>query len=151
MKINILPASVNDKPILQRMMELYQYDFSEFQNNDLDAQGCFGYPFLDYYWSEEGRYPFLVQVDDKLVGFVLVNHHIYILGNEWSIAEFFILRKYRRTGIGKRVAFYIFDQFQGKWEIQETKANLPAQRFWQKVITEYTEGQYQEACLNNEQ
>jgi predicted acetyltransferase len=30
------------------------------------------------------------------------------------------------------VAFYIFDQFRGKWEVQETEANVPAQHFWRK-------------------
>jgi len=27
--------------------------------------------------------------------------------NEWAIAEFFIMRKYRRQGIGKAAGFYI--------------------------------------------
>ena len=151
MKIEVLPASVNDKSLIQRMMELYQYDFTEFEDNDLDSHGYFGYPYLDHYWSESGRHPFLVRVDEKLAGFVLVNRHAYIPGNECSIAEFFILRKYRRRGVGKTVAFYIFNQFQGKWEIQELESNIPAQTFWRKVIGEYTQGLYHETYLDTEQ
>jgi predicted acetyltransferase len=150
MKIEVSPASIDDKSLFQRMMELYQYDLSEFENNDLDSHACFGYSYLDHYWEEKDRHPFIVRVDGKLAGFVLVNKHTYLPGNEWSIAEFFIMRKYRRQGIGKAVAFYIFDQFRGKWEVQEMEANLPAQRCWRKVIAEYTGGHYLEANLNNE-
>lgn len=150
MKIEVLPASVDDKPLIQRMMELYQYDFSEFENTDLDSHGCFGYSYLDHYWKEKDRHPFIVRVDGRLAGFVLVNHHTYLPENEWSIAEFFIMRKYRRKGVGKTVAFHVFDQFRGKWEVQEMEANIPAQRFWRKVIGEYTGGRYREISLNND-
>ncbi len=73
MKIEVIQASLEDKPILQRMMELYQYDFSEYDESDLDSHGTFGYAWLDRYWREEGRYPFIVLIDGKLAGFVLVN------------------------------------------------------------------------------
>ncbi|BAZ51756.1 hypothetical protein NIES4103_44140 [Nostoc sp. NIES-4103] len=71
MGIEVLPASITDKPLIQRMMELYQYDFSEIEGTDLNKHGYFGYPYLDYYWVEADRYPFIVQVDEKLAGFVL--------------------------------------------------------------------------------
>ena len=127
MKIEVSPALVDDKSLIQRMMELYQHDLSEFENNDLDSHACFGYRFLDHYWKEKGRHPFIVRVDDKLAGFVLVNRNTHLPGNEWAIAEFFVMRKYRRRGIGKAVAFYLFDQFREKWEVRETEANVPAQ------------------------
>lgn len=43
MTIKVSPASIDDKPLIQRMMELYQYDLSEFENTDLDSHACFGY------------------------------------------------------------------------------------------------------------
>jgi hypothetical protein len=73
MAIEILPASINDKSLIQKMMELYQYDFSEFTETDLDEHGYFGYSHLDNYWVETNRYPFLVRVDGQLAGFALVN------------------------------------------------------------------------------
>jgi len=150
MKVEILAASLEDKPLIQRMMELYLYDFSAFDHSDLDAHGCFGYPYLDHYWVEEGRHPFLVRVDGKLAGFVLVNQQTRLPGNEWSVAEFFILRKYRRRGIGKRVAQFIFDQFRGKWEVAEIDSNSDARSFWKAAIGEYTGGTYEEVVLEDE-
>jgi len=150
MKIEVSPAAIDDKALIQRMMELYQYDLSEFEASDVDSHGCFGYSYLDHYWKEKARHPFIVRVDNKLAGFVLVNRHTYLPENEWSIAEFFIMRKYRRRGVGKVVAFHIFESFRGKWEVQQTAANAPAQHFWRKTIAEYTGGQYLETNLHNE-
>ncbi len=113
MKMEIIQASLDDKPILQRMMELYQYDFSEYDDSDLDSHGTFGYAWLDHYWREQERYPFVAHVDGKLAGFVLVNQFTYLPNSTWSIAEFFIMRKYRRKGIGKTVAFSYLTGFAG--------------------------------------
>jgi predicted acetyltransferase len=119
-------------------------DFSEYENFDLDEHGLFGYGDLDYFWFEPTHAAYLVTVDTKLVGFVLVDNEVVIEGNERSICEFFVLRKYRRSGIGSTVARRIFDELPGRWEVRVVEANKPAQAFWRKVITAYTEGQFEE-------
>ena len=58
-------------------MELYLYDFSEFDGADVDAQARYGYPYLDRYWEEAGRSPFLIRVDGVLAGFVLVFEYTF--------------------------------------------------------------------------
>ncbi|MBD1874622.1 GNAT family N-acetyltransferase [Nodosilinea sp. FACHB-131] len=149
MNVEVLPALITEKSIIQRMMELYQYDFSEFENIDLDEHGCFGYLYLDYYWVEADRHPFLVRVDSKLAGFVLVNQYTYLPGSQYSVAEFFILRKYRKYGIGRQVAFHIFDLFCGCWEIHQVHTNSVAQQFWRSVIRAYTENNYAETVMED--
>lgn len=62
--------------------------------------------------------------------------------NPHNIAEFFVMRKYRQKGVGKAAAEKIFDQFPGGWEISQWSNNLPAQKFWQKVVAGYTDGNY---------
>jgi predicted acetyltransferase len=151
MTIDVLLASSEDKTLIQRLMELYLYDFTEFDGADLDAHGCFGYPYVDHYWTEKGRYPFLVRVDGRLAGFVLVSQHTFVPGNERSIAEFFIMRKYRRQGVGRAVACRVFDRLPGRWEAQEMASNTPAQQFWRSVIAVYTGGAYSEVVLDNDQ
>jgi predicted acetyltransferase len=89
----------------------------------------------------------LVYVNEQIAGFVLVSKMVFLPENKGAnaIAEFFVMRKYRRLGVGKEVAFRIFDLFPGKWEVQETKRNIPAQKFWSKVIAEYTNGRFSES------
>lgn len=75
MQTAIVPARVEDKPVLRHLMEICQHGYSNtamFNGKDVNAQGLFDYPYLDYYWTESGRYPFLVRVEGKLAGFVLV-------------------------------------------------------------------------------
>ena len=150
MTLEISEAHIGEKSLIQHMMELYRYDFSEFDNSDLDANGYFGYRWLDHYWTEEDRHPFIIRVDGKLAGFVLVNQSTYLPENEWAIAEFFVMRKYRGKGIGKKVAFNIFDRFRGKWEVYELESNKPSHQFWRKVISDYTNGCYSETNLDDE-
>jgi predicted acetyltransferase len=139
MKIEILPAQIEHKPVLGHLLQLCLHDYREFNGREVDDHGLFDYPYLDYYWTEAGRYPFLVRVERKLAGFVLVRR-LEVEGDEplWQMAEFFILRKYRRQGIGREVAYRVFDSFEGRWEVTQEKENLLAQRFWQQVIEGYS-------------
>jgi predicted acetyltransferase len=140
MKVEILPAQVEDKPVLRHLLQLCLHDYSEFNGKEVSDHGLFDYPYLDYYWTELGRYPFLVRVEGKLAGFVLVRR-LEVEGYEplWQMAEFFILRKYRRQGIGRSVAHRIFDRFEGRWEVTQEEGNLSAQAFWQQIAAEYNQ------------
>jgi predicted acetyltransferase len=64
---------------------------------------------------------------------------------DYNIAEFFILQKYRRKGVGTYVAQYIFDRFRGNWEVMQALSHKAAQMFWRKVIAQYTSGNYEES------
>ena len=145
-------ASISEEPILRNLMELYLYDFSEFDGADLEPNGLFGYPYLDLYWVEENRHPFLIRKDGKLAGFVLVSRHNYLGGEPdcWVIAEFFIMRKYRKRGLGELVAHQIFNRFPGNWQVGQITENSCATIFWLKVIHRYTAGKYQEVVLDSE-
>jgi len=150
MEITIEPASLSEKPILQRLMELYLYDFSEFDGADLDQQGIYGYEYLDHYWVEAGRAPFITRVDGRLAGFVLALDYSVTGSQGKMIGEFFVMRKYRRQGVGKAAAFHVFDSFPGHWEVSQIAENRTATAFWRKIIAEYTRGQFEEVILDNE-
>ena len=149
MPIETTRAPIEEKEVLQRLMELYLYDFSEFDGADLDDQGAYGYPYLDRYWIEPERVPFLIRVDEMLAGFVLVCEHSWLGNPGKMIAEFFVMRKYRGRGVGRTAAFTVFDSFPGHWEVSQIAQNQPAQEFWRKVIGEYTHGNYREVMLDN--
>lgn len=71
--ITIHKVEYEQKSILRNLLELYKYDFSEFDpDDDSNPNGLYEYKYLDHYWTEDGRYPFLIKVDDKLAGFALV-------------------------------------------------------------------------------
>ena len=102
-------------------MQLYLYDFSEIDGGDVNEGGEFPYRWLDHYWTESGRNPFLVYSDGRIAGFVLVRTDATAgRGPDTkSVAEFFIMRKFRRMGIGRKAAFQVFDRFRGAWEVAD--------------------------------
>ena len=103
MDISVEPILKEQKSVLVQMMELYSYDFSEFSGDDINEYGYFGYPYIDNYWTEKGRTPFFIRVDGKLAGLVLVRScsEYTALSDPHSIAEFFVMKKYRKQVIGE--------------------------------------------------
>lgn len=146
MEIQIQKATIEQKSILKNLLELYIYDFTEFGPYDVNADGLYGYPFLDSYWIEEGRHPFIFYVNGKIAGFVLVRCEYDGTRNEavYSIAEFFVMKKYRRHKVGQKVAYDVFRQFPGLWEVGQMQSNTPAQMFWRRVVDDFTQGNFHE-------
>lgn len=134
--IQIIPAGLAQKPVLANLLELYIHDFCDFIDLELRSDGRFGYNELDLYWTDPRRHPFLVHVDGKLAGFALVRgvHNASQATVAWDMAEFFILRSYRRRGIGIRAAHQVFRKFCGNWEVRVMVSNEPASRFWFHAI-----------------
>jgi predicted acetyltransferase len=145
-------ASIDDKSVLRNLMELCQHDYSEYDGADVDEHGLFGYRYLDHYWTEAGRTAFLVIVAGKLAGFALVRTiEAQDKRLTHTVAELFVMRKYRRQGIGRQVAWRLFDLFPGHWSIAQEEGNRPAQSFWRQVIAEYTQGAYTDEVLETEE
>ena len=63
---------------------------------------------------------------------------------EFSMAEFFIARPWRRRGVGQEAVRLILDRFAGRWHIKEYLRNPQAVAFWRRVVADYTAGNYQE-------
>ncbi|HZD49849.1 MAG TPA: GNAT family N-acetyltransferase [Silvibacterium sp.] len=125
---------------MANLLELYAHDFSEFHDVQLRPDGRFGYRDLSLYWIESDRHPFLVTIDGKLAGFVLVKRGFGISNNEtvWDMAEFFVVRGYRRRGIGTAIAHDVWKRFPGSWEVRVMETNDRAHRFWEAAITKFT-------------
>lgn len=133
-------------------MQFYLYDFSAMLSGDVNSGGFFDHEMhLDSYWSEPDRFPYLIYTNSEIAGFLLVNSYTCLAENRGgkSIAEFFVMPKYRRRGVGRKTAIQIFDKFPGKWEVRQIKENIAGQLFWRKVIAEYTRGNFKETVLND--
>ena len=128
-RVEVVDASLELKPVLRRLLELYIHDFSEFEPYDVDESGHFGYQYLDNYWTERERRPFLFRVDGHWAGFALVR-----TGAPNDMAEFFVMRRYRRGGIGLEAARAVFERVPGAWQVRQIAANSGATEFWRRAI-----------------
>jgi len=76
-------------------------------------------------------------VNCRLAGLILVKRGSEVSGNEeaWDISEFFILRGYRKRGVGTQAARLIWKHLPGQWEVRVMESNVTALRFWGTAIS----------------
>ncbi|MDM1362391.1 GNAT family N-acetyltransferase [Myroides marinus] len=134
--ISIDKVQLDEKQVLRNLMQLYKYDFTEYDPEDLDLMGLYDYPYLDYYFVESDRYAYFIRFNGVLAGFALVRYAELELTKETvlELVEFFVLKKYRREGIGSYAARDIVSKHSGKWKIGVISSNVPALSFWRKII-----------------
>jgi predicted acetyltransferase len=151
MKITLTQARRTDTAVVERILQLYEYDYSEWGGADVDAQGLYPTNDTDAMWRP-GYHVFLIRVGGNLAGFAFVTRTPSHTddGEVNSIDEFFVLRRYRRQGVGERVARTLFDRFPGRWEVNQLRENVAAQAFWRRVIGRYTGGHFHEVDLEND-
>ncbi|SDW19575.1 GNAT family N-acetyltransferase [Paenibacillus sp. CF384] len=159
MNIEVMVLPYQDKTLLYQLIQLYRYDSSEFDGHVLNEHGFYLYKYFDHQWTDDYRRPYLIRVDGEIAGFALVSLDVppeYMklstAERTHTIGDFFIMRKYRRIGVGRVAAQFIMEQHRGFWEIRQTAANTYAHSFWKQVISDYVgEGNYQEKLIQTDQ
>ena len=141
--VRLEPVAEAEKDRLKELLNLYLYGLSDLVDADPDEQGRFEYSFLDLYWIEPDRHAFFIMVDGVVGGFVMVNAHTFT-GGDRSIAEFFVLKRHRRKGVGAAAAVATFDRLPGEWEVWTDANNARGQAFWRATVRAYTDGAYEE-------
>lgn len=143
--MDLIKASIQQKTVIQNLMQFYMYDFSEYVELDVESNGLFApYKDLDNYWNDVNRFPYIIKQDERYIGFSLIRYIETTQSNYFSIAEFFVMRKYRKNGIGRSFAHMLFNLHKGYWEVFQKETNKPAQAFWRKVIAEYRNNNFTE-------
>lgn len=139
--VRVRLAARAERRLIEGLLQFYIYDFSELEpagssRFEFDEHGGFPpFPGLDEYWGREGFYPLLICVDDRPVGFALVNTHSHHGGDvERNMGEFFVARKHRHHGVAGEAVRQVLEQYPGRWEVAVAARNLAARKFWPKAI-----------------
>lgn len=129
------------RPALARLVQLYLHDFSEFAPlesplGEVGSDGLFPVGPLGNPWQGDGRLAFFIYARGRIAGFVLL-HRWSALDHplDRGVAEFFVLRKYRRKGVGTEAARLAVQRFPGRWEVPVAEYNHPALRFWRSALS----------------
>ena len=150
MKISLYKATKDDKDTIQNLGRFYVYEMARYcgflPTWETPSNGLFECISLSSYFEEPDRHAFLIKVEGELAGFVLINKIGSTPDVDWNIGEFFVVSKFQGKGIGRYVAEQIFNQFFGTWETMQIPENKAAIDFWEKVVTRYTNGQFEKSC-----
>jgi predicted acetyltransferase len=144
--VQITPAVADEHSAIEALSQLYGYDFSELLGLEVGDDGRFRVPPIG------DREPYLFRVDGKLAGFALLAHVSRLTGEAGvhDVAEFFVMARHRRAGVGELAARWLFDRYRGRWEVREKAENVRAIAFWRRVIARYTGDAYEELVLDDE-
>jgi predicted acetyltransferase len=143
MSLTIHQATAEVFPALEQLLELYQYDLSDIWLQDLDEHGRYGFD-LTRHKRAEGSRAYIAREGKQYVGFALTAPAIVTRTEGTWMEQFFILKRYRRSGAGRALAKHVLQAHPGAWEIGQIEGNSAAYAFWRKVIGEATGGQFTE-------
>ncbi len=141
-------AAPNSAPLLANLLDLYLHDLSEIFPIDVDPDGRFRYDRLPLYWSEpEKRFAFLICSGSEPAGFALATRGSPATDDpeDLDIAEFFVLRRHRRTGVGRQAAFLLWNRLRGNWVVRVSDGNRAGLPFWRATVQQYTGGEFAES------
>ncbi|UCJ18234.1 GNAT family N-acetyltransferase [Pseudomonas sp. MM211] len=105
MSIELVPASAEQLPLIRNLYQFYAYESSDWEQEDVEIDGRFYVhePHLQRYWQDEGWSAQLILADGFIAGFLLLERYDDPSVAEMEFADLFVLRKYRRLGIGRAV------------------------------------------------
>jgi predicted acetyltransferase len=133
---HLRPASPADRPLLERLWQLYAHDLSQFRGTQPDADGLFPAGRLPLYLDDTdgaGRAVHVIEHEERPAGFVMVRDHAedgHVLG------ELFVVRSLRRLGVGRAAALAAMRARPGRWELAFQEENPGAARFWRRLAAE---------------
>ncbi|HBM66283.1 MAG TPA: GNAT family N-acetyltransferase [Pseudomonas sp.] len=133
--IALLPTTLDQASLIRNLYQFYCYESSDWEQEDVEADGRFYIheEHLQRYWQDDGWGAYLVLVDGFIAGFVLVERSELPGIDAQELADLFILKKYRRQGIGQAVALQLLGG-EGDWLLRCYAQDLPAVAFCNAVL-----------------
>ena len=136
MNTAIRPAEEKDRLLLKNLFNLYQNEFSDYTDE-------FGLPDGDGYFAPDtvnevlpygdGVYPYIILIDGRNAGFLLVTDSRYADGCDWRFEEIYLVRAARGKGAAKAAALLAMRGRPGRWRLSVYRENARARAFWRAV------------------
>ncbi len=135
MDITLHKVGIESKCIIENLFPFYLYDMSEYMGWAANKDGTFRFKesLIASYWTEADHTPYIIKANGELAGFTMVR--VYPgTENLQDIGQFFILRKFKRKGVGQAVLKLLLRKYPGDWQIRALVENSGAIKFWKRSI-----------------
>ena len=123
------------RAVLSNLGQLYRYDLAAGYRHLPNDDGTFNNRRLDAFLAglDPTLRAWLVHAGGRLAGFAMVRTAD---DGTHSVADFFVVRTLRRSGVGRTVARDLVALFPGPWRIAFQRYNPGAEDFWTAVARE---------------
>ena len=144
MKIKIVHVAEDDKMLLNTFLEIYENEPNDYEDNE-QKQEPYIYKHLERYFTLENWLAYFIMADNTYAGFALISPDAIAEDRptDYSLYEFFVLPKYRRHGVGRHAINKVLTMHKGKWQLKRDPRDKNSVPFWNKVIAEYTDGDFE--------
>lgn len=135
MQIDICPTRLEDKTTIWDLFQFYCHDISSEDQCDVESDGLFSLS-ADYfaqYWSRPGWAGHLLRVDNAIAGFALIEPSDAVDGAH-ELADLFVLKRFRRAGVAKRVALHFLACRSVPWTVTVVNEAEEARLFWHRMF-----------------
>jgi predicted acetyltransferase len=127
------PITESDRPLIERLWQLYSHDMSEVRGTLPNADGVFKAGRLPTYLDDPDAFGYLISYRDAPAGFAFVRTHP---DASHTMGDFFVVRAARRHGVGHEIARELLRRHPGSWEIGFQAENAGAPEFWRRVAAD---------------
>ncbi len=137
MQIELLPTTAEQLPLIANLYQFYAYESSDWEQEDVETDGRFyiHQPHLQRYWQEPGWSAQLILADGFIAGFLLLERSELPGIEAPEFADLFILKKYRRRGIGRALVQQLMGDG-SSWLLRYYRQDAVALAFWQQLFSE---------------
>lgn len=134
--IELLQTGPEHIELIRNLYQFYAYESSDWEQEDVEADGRFYIheEHLARYWSEPQWSANLILVNGYVAGFLLIERSELAVLDALELADLFILKRYRRQGIGRALASQVLTSAQGDWLVRFYDQDEVSQAFWRSVL-----------------
>ena len=136
MQIQLIQTSAEQLPLIRNLYQFYAYESPDWEEEDVETDGRFYVhdPYLALYWQREDWSAQLILVDGFIAGFLLIERSELPGVDALEFADLFILKKYRRQGIGRALVEQVILASQHSWIVSLYPQDPLAVPFWQAMF-----------------
>lgn len=136
--VELVETAVEHMELIRNLYQFYAYESSDWEQEDVDVDGRFYIheEHLARYWQEPLWSAHLILVDGFIAGFLLIERSELPGIDALELADLFILKKYRRLGVGRAVATQVLMSGTNDWLVRFYRQDESALAFWRTVLGE---------------
>ena len=136
-QFSIHVATPAEQGLLFRLLQLYYFDSTRWSGEDLQDDGlydCEEDGLLRYFQANSGDRAYILRVNGKPAGFVLVDEIEFDGKSISEFADIFVVPKYRGIGLASAATDQIVVASENPWLVAIFRDDKAALRYWQSAF-----------------